>query len=150
MKGFLFGREENAKEKHENMIYTEKLYRNINTIKLINPRMSKNILIFDEFIFKTDNNTELNIYLEQTEENHYEEDMIIEKHLFMDEVDALNIKNLAAGNEELHMLKDEQLILLPGGEIIIQTKIPVKEIFISLKWSKHSLILRWMSWKNYL
>lgn len=142
MKGFLFGKEENVKAKQENVIYTEKFYRNINTIKLINPRMSKNILIFDEFVFKTDNNTELNIYLEQTEENHYQEDMIIENYIYMEEIDALNIKNLAAGNEDLHMLKDEQLILLPGGEIVIQTKIPVKEIFISLKWFKESLILR--------
>ncbi|GAA0181633.1 hypothetical protein SH2C18_41400 [Clostridium sediminicola] len=142
MKGFLFEKEETLKEQQENVIFTKKLYRNINTIKLINPNMSDNILIFDEFVFKTTNNTEVNIYLDETKENHYQDDIIIKKYMYMDKVDALNIRNLEVGNKELHVLKNEQLILLPGGEIIIQTKELVGEMFISIKWLKESLMRR--------
>lgn len=141
MKGFLFRKDGQMKLDTENTIFTEKLYKNVNTIRLINPIMSNNIFIFDEFFYRTDSKTRINFYIEKTEEDNIQEDMIIKNYLDYGKIDALNIKNIEARNEELPMLKDEQLILLPGGELIIRTKEPVKEIFISLKWFKESLSL---------
>jgi hypothetical protein len=139
MKGFLFKKDKYSEETKAKKMVIKKSWENINTIKIINPILNNNILVIDSFIIKTNDNASISIYLEDGNKDVYYEKTTLESYLNYEEIKALKIKNFNSKGEGVYSLMEEQIILLPGGQIIIRFNNPYSELSMWVNYIEESL-----------
>ncbi|SHI03031.1 hypothetical protein [Clostridium grantii] len=139
MKGFLFKKDEYSEETKENKMVIKKSWENINTIKIINPILNNDILVIDSLIIETNTNISIDIYLEDEDKDLFYEKITLESYLNYEEIKALKIKNFNTKNQGIYSLLEEQIILLPGGQIIIRLNTPYIELSMWCNYIQESL-----------
>jgi hypothetical protein len=101
--------------------------------------LNNNILVIDSFIIKTNDNASISIYLEDGNKDVYYEKTTLESYLNYEEIKALKIKNFNSKGEGVYSLMEEQIILLPGGQIIIRFNNPYSELSMWVNYIEESL-----------
>ena len=139
MKGFLFKKDEYSEETKANKMVIKKSWENINTIKIINPILNNDILVIDSLIIETNTNISIDIYLEDEDKDLFYEKITLESYLNYEEIKALKIKNFNTKNQGIYSLLEEQIILLPGGQIIIRLNTPYIELSMWCNYIQESL-----------
>jgi hypothetical protein len=139
MKGFLFKKDKYSEETKANKMVIKKRWENINTIKIINPILNNDILVIDSLIIETNTDTSIGIYLEDEEKDLSYEKITLESYLNYEEIKALKIKNFNSKSEGVYSLLEEQIILLPGGQISIRLNTPYIELSMWCNYIQESL-----------